>query len=242
MLNRIVIIFLYLSLANNLIAGIWTSGTSSLINIPIARVIGDKEVVVGMGYINQRVAYLSNGRCDNFPFYMTLGYLPRLEFSAGVVFVPGRKSYDGTRTYKDGVVSLQYLLLKERKWTPAIAIGARDIYSFILLNTSYVVSSKKLVQNKQSTLAIHVGYGSKIIDKHIGVPPSDRKRPVGHTIVGIFGGIEMSWKHALVYMVEFDSAKINSGFRLRLNPYVEIEIDFYEMTEVCGGIHVNFRL
>ena len=76
------------------IAGISLAGTSGLINIPTAEVITDQQVTIGMGYINRHSAYLERGHCDNFPFYIVLGYLPRLEFSAGVTFVPGQKSYD----------------------------------------------------------------------------------------------------------------------------------------------------
>ena len=235
-------LILLLIISPDLKAGICTSGTSGLINIPTARVINDKRVVVGMGYVNNKVAYISNGVCDNFPFYITIGYLPRLEFSAGVVFIPGRRSYDGTSTYKDGIISLQYLLLQERKWLPAMAFGARDIYSYILLNTSYITFSKSLIKQKQSTLKLHFGYGSDIIDKHVGVPPWDRKRPVGHTIIGLFGGIEFNWNKSIVYMMEFDTQKINSGFRFRLNPFIELEIDLYDMSEICGGLNVHFNL
>ena len=244
MRNRLIIlvIILLFTTSNKLLAGICISGTSGLINIPTAQVISVKKVVVGMGYVNNQVAYLSNGLCDNFPFFITIGYLPRLEFSAGVVFVPGRKSYDGTNTYKDGIVSLQCLLLKERKWTPAMAIGVRDIYSYILLNTSFFVLSKNLVQKKNTTLSLHCGYGYDIINRHLGVPPADRKHPVGHTIIGMFGGIEMKWKNNIVYMMEFDSEKINTGFRFRLNPYLELEVDLFNMSKVCGGLNVHFSL
>ena len=222
--------------------GISLAGTSGLINIPTAEVISDQQVTFGVGYVNRQSAYLETGRCDNYPFYVVLGYLPRLEFSAGVTFVPGSKSYDGTNTYKDGVVSLQYLVLKERRFVPAVAIGARDIYSFILLNTTFVAASKTLFDRANAGLRIHVGYGSDIIDHHLGVPKKDRKFPVGHTIVGLFGGLEINWKRAITYMVEYDTKKMNTGFRWRLNSYFCFDLSLLNMEDLSGSFNISFNL
>jgi len=222
--------------------GISLAGTSGLINIPTAQVISDQQVIIGVGYVNRNSAYLETGKYDNFPFYIVLGYLPRLEFSAGVTFVPGDKSYDGTETYKDGVVSLQYLLLKERKVIPAVVIGARDIYSFILLNTTFIVTSKTIIDRTNTQLKLHIGYGSDIIDHHLGVPKNDRKFPVGHTIVGMFGGFNINWKNAITYMLEFDSQKLNCGFRF--HPFSHFYFDFHllNMEDFSGSLNISFHL
>ncbi len=231
-----------ISIPVNGYAGISLAGTSGLINIPTAEVISDQQLTIGMGYVNRRSAYLETGRCDNFPFYIVLGYLPRLEFSAGVTFVPGQKSYDGTNTYKDGVVSLQYLVLKERKFFPAISIGARDIYSFILLNTTFITASKTIISKPKTKIRLHLGYGSDIIDHHIGVPKTDRKFPVGHTIVGIFSGLEINWKSNFTYMLEYDSQKLNTGIRFWLYRYLNFDIDLLNMKNLSGSFNFSFRL
>jgi len=222
--------------------GISLAGTSGLINIPTAEVIGDQQVYVGIGYMNRHSAYLETGRCDNFPFYIVLGYLPRLEFSAGVTFVPGQHSYDGTNTYKDGVVSLQYLVLRERKFLPALVIGARDIYSFILLNTTFLVTSKTLFQHSNTRLRLHLGYGSDIIDHHLGVPKKDRRFPVGHTIVGLFGGLELNWKNTFSYLLEYDTRKMNTGFRLRLTRFLQFDCYWLNMRDLSGNFNISFKL
>ncbi|MDZ7263773.1 MAG: YjbH domain-containing protein [candidate division KSB1 bacterium] len=223
-------------------AGISLAGTSGLINIPTAEVISDQQVTIGIGYVNRYAAYLERGRCDNFPFYIVLGYLPRLEFSAGVNFVPGEKSYDGTNTYKDGVVSLQFLLFKERKFLPALALGARDIYSFILLNTSFVVASKTIIAKPTINWRLHVGYGSDIIDQHLGVPKKDRHFPVGHTIVGPFGGLEIDWKRTVTYLLEYDTRMINTGIRFRWLRYWQLDILLLNMEYWSGNLSWSFEL
>lgn len=238
----IVLLMVILGQNENANAGISLAGTSGLINIPTAHVISDHSVIVGVGYVNRNSAYLENGRYDNFPFYIVLGYLPRLEFSAGVTFVPGDKSYDGTNTYKDGVVSLQFLLLKETKFTPAVAIGARDIYSFILLNTTFMVMSKTVIHKTHTNLKIHAGYGSDIIDHHLGVPKNDRKFPVGHTIVGLFGGFEINWKNAVTYMFEFDSQKPNCGFRFHPFSHFCFDLHLLNMEDLSGSLNFSFDL
>lgn len=240
--SQALLIFAVLCITSNSFGGISLAGTSGLINIPAAEVISDQQVTIGAGYINRNSAYLETGRCDNYPFSIVIGYLPRLEFSAGVNFVPGRKSYDGTKTYKDGVVSLQYLLLKERKYLPAIAIGARDIYSFILLNTTFVVASKTILQKTKTGLRFHLGYGSDIIDHHLGVPKQDRNYPVGHTIVGLFGGFEISWREKIIYMVEYDTQRINSGLRFNLIPHLGIDVCLLSMEDLSAGLNFSFNL
>ncbi len=236
------IFIIHLFFTGRAYAGISLAGTSGLINIPTAEVIQDKHVTVGLGIVNRHAAYLQPGRCDNFPFYIVVGYLPRLEFSAGVTFVPGQKSYDGTNTYKDGVVSLQYLLVQEKRFFPALTIGARDIYSFILLNTSYIVASKNIVRQSNTRVRIHGGYGSDIIDHHLGVPKSDRKYPVGHTIIGVFGGMEINWKDTILYMLEYDTRFMNTGFRFRLNPHMNFDIHLLNMEHLSGSLNISFKL
>lgn len=238
----LILIIQWISGQTDIHAGISLAGTSGLVNIPTAEVVRDQQVTIGLGYINRNSAYLEPGHCDNFPFYIVIGYLPRLEFSAGVTFVPGQKSYDGTNTYKDGVVSLQYLLLSEKKIFPAIAIGARDVYSFILLNTTFIVASKTIRQQSNSFVRMHLGYGSDIIDHHLGVPKKDRQFPVGHTIVGIFGGFEIRWKKAVTYLLEYDTQRMNTGFRFRLNPYFNFDICLLNMKDLSGSFNLSFNL
>ncbi len=227
---------------NSALAKISLAGTSGLINIPTADVIEDRKVTVGFGVVNRNSAYLQPGESDNFPFYIVIGYLPRLEFSAGVTFVPGKPSYDGTNTYKDGVVSLQYLVMRENHLFPSVAIGARDIYSYILLNTTFIVASKTVVRGIKSHLRIHFGYGSDVIDRHLGVPESDQDNPVGHTVIGWFGGMEFKLNNSLLYMMEYDSKKINSGFRLQLNPYLYVDIAALNMEDWSGSFNISFNL
>ena len=242
LLSQAFLIFTMLYISSASFGGISLAGTSGLINIPTAEVISDQQVTIGLGYVNRHSAYLETGRCDNYPFSIVIGYLPRLEFSAGVNFVPGRKSYDGTKTYKDGVVSLQYLMFKERKYLPAVAIGARDIYSFILLNTTFVVASKTILQKTKTGLRFHLGYGSDIIDHHLGVPKQDRNYPVGHTIVGLFGGMEINWSGKIIYMLEYDTRRINAGLRFNLIPHLGVDVCLLNMEDVCAGLNFSFNL
>jgi len=242
--TRIYFTFLLLMLltATTAHAGISLAGTSGLINIPTAEVIRDQQVTVGFGIVNRHSAYLRTHHCDNFPFYIVIGYLPRLEFSAGVTFVPGQHSYDGSNTYKDGVVSAQYLMIEEKPHFPAIALGARDIYSFILLNTTYIVASKTIVQQSNTQVRVHAGYGSDVMDRHLGVPISDRGYPVGHTILGLFGGMEINWKGSIVYMLEYDTRFMSTGVRFRLNPFLHFDLHLLNMEHASGSLNLSFRL
>ncbi len=223
-------------------AGISLAGTSGLINIPTAQVISDQQVVIGLGYVDRHAAYLATSHFHNYPLCIVLGYLPRLEFSAGVTIVPGQQSYDGTNTYKDGIISLQYLVMDERGRMPAIAIGARDIYSFILLNTTFLVVSKTIVDRPRSQWRLHIGYGSDLIKRHLGVPKKDRDLPVGHTIIGLFWGLEISWKNRFIYVLEYDTQKINAGVRLLLSQHLNLMLVRMDMEHWSGSLNWMFRL
>ncbi|MCI0496085.1 hypothetical protein L0Z72_13855, partial [candidate division KSB1 bacterium] len=87
LLSQAFLIFIMLCISSASFGGISLAGTSGLINIPTAEVISDQQVTIGLGYVNRHSAYLETGRCDNYPFSIVIGYLPRLEFSAGVNFV-----------------------------------------------------------------------------------------------------------------------------------------------------------
>lgn len=223
-------------------AGISLAGTSGLINIPTAEVISDQQMVIGFGYMDRHAAYLGTYRYHNYPFFIVLGYLPRLEFSAGVTFVPGQPSYDGTNTYKDGVISLQYLLINERGHRPSIAVGARDIYSFILLNTTFVVASKTIVSRPKSQWRWHVGYGFDFINRHLGVPKKDRDLPVGHTIVGAFWGMEISWNNRIFYLLEYDTQKINAGLRWQVSRHFNLCVARMDMEHWSASLSWIFHL
>ena len=223
-------------------AAVSLGGTSGLINIPVAQVLEDRQVTIGLGMVNRHSAYIQKDISDNFPFYIVIGYLPRLEISVGATFVPGKKSYDGTNTYKDGVIGLQCLLVREKSFVPDLAIGVRDIYRYILLNTTYCVLSKTIAKYPSSSFRIHFGYGSDMIDEHIQVAESDKHRPVGHTIVGMFGGLEFNWRNFVTLMVEYDSDRFNSGLRMHVNRFLYVDIDALNMEDVSGSINFLFRL
>ena len=121
-------------------------------------------------------------------------------------------------------------------------MGARDVYSFILLNTSFIVSSKTIFQRNETKVKIHLGYGSDMIDQHLGVPKQDRKLPVGHTIVGFFSGFEIQWRESITYMLEYDSQKMNSGFRFRLSPYLNFDVSLLNMEDLSGAFNLSFDL
>ncbi len=223
-------------------ADICTSGTSSLINIPVAQVTPHEYATIGLSYINHAAAWLSRGKFNNYPVYFSMGILPRLELSAGVVFVPGRKSYDGTSTYKDAVISIQYVFVREKKWLPAIAIGIRDFYSYMLQNTSYLILSRHIIHNPWIKAQIHAGYGSDVMKHHHGVPEQDRRIPVGHTIVGYFGGLSVTLYKRLMFLLEYDSTNWNAGMRIPLFHSLSAELSLMHLRYVSGGIQWAFHL
>lgn len=66
-------------------------------------------------------------------------------------------AFSGNQTYKDKGFDLKLLLLRERKYTPAIALGLRDFAGTGIFSSEYLVASKKI---KNIDLTGGIGFGT----------------------------------------------------------------------------------
>jgi hypothetical protein len=108
------------------------AGFAGLWEYPAAEIAGD-----GLGWI---------GWSEVDPFacpYVTLGYLPRLEFNLRLTnFLDGPVVSPGYGHYKDKGMDVKYLLFPEEGTFPAVAVGALDLAGTRLLKANYVVLTR----------------------------------------------------------------------------------------------------
>ena len=52
-------------------------------------------------------------------------------------------SFSGNQTYKDKGFDAKFILLKEKKLLPAVAIGLRDLAGTGIFSSEYIVASKR---------------------------------------------------------------------------------------------------
>ena len=66
-------------------------------------------------------------------------------------------AFSGDQTYKDKGFDIKLLLFKERRYSPAIAVGLRDFAGTGIFASEYIVASKKI---KNIDLSAGIGFGT----------------------------------------------------------------------------------
>ncbi len=216
-------------------------GPQGLILTPTATFPTNRQVHFGVSQIGAPYVFIDGDDVsENFLFYSSLVYLPRLEITLLLTTAPGLPGNDGSNTYKDAAVLMQYFAVTEKEYVPAIAIGAYDFYSYSYYTALFIVFSKNLESVSRLPLRVHLGYGVDWMDKHYGDTGPDRNAAVPHHLVGIFGGFELElWKHFNL-TVEYDSRKFNSGMRIDVFNQVQFFGTLFNFNTFSGGLSYRF--
>ena len=154
----------------------------------------------------------------------TVGLLDRLEFNGRfneTTSIPS--SLPGQSTSKDKAIDLKFLLVDERGWIPAIALGLTDIHGTGLFASRYLAFSKRF-----DYLDVTLGLGQGILggevtsgkasDFHFTRPSEVNTR--------LFGGLELHITDDLSFVAEYSShdyedltggsradSPVNAGFK-----------------------------
>jgi len=221
------------------------AGTSGLINIPVAEVVADGEMVVGAGYVRGNYKHFDGRRYPIVPLCVALGYLPGLEFSARLTVVKDcPPQAQGLGEYKDGMASVQYSIPGGHR-LPAVAIGARDVYGFALFNALYAVASREIRVPSLRRLRGHLGIGVDWLGGRYGVVDAGKdteKFPVHYTLLGLFGGLDAQLSKHVTLMAEYDTKKVNAGVRMHFFSRVGVDLLLMGMKALGGGLYLSFNL
>lgn len=232
------------------------SGKTGLIEMPNARVMDDWRI---------RPHYFYS---DPFIYYgLTIAPLPRLEINLRMTQLQGVSGFadsDGYGAYKDKSIDLKFLLAKEDRFSPAIAIGFDDIHGTGLYSSKYVVATKRF-----DFLEVSSGYalgrmgGERLT--HYGMDGEvDRSIDflTSTDLAGgsLFGGAEFHVTSDFSFKVEYSpieyrydyvnpftkgvspmpKSPINAGLKYKVSDHIAIAANFERGTSY--GIGVNLTI
>ncbi len=211
-------------------------GYTGLVTIPTAEIAQDREIILGLHYINKEY-FIYHYKCiDAFLPYITIGYLPFIEINLRMNCLNQlpdiKKTIIGDRT-----VNIRLKFLSEGKYYPSVAIGGNDILTTNssrptnFQNCIYIVASKSFTKIiGKSILGMHLGYGS------------DMMKAAQHQFIGVFGGCSVNTIHYGKYFIEYDTNKTNFGFSQKIIRHINIVVSILELKSINGGLGFSFHL
>lgn len=207
------------------------SGTTGLVETPTARIISDGRVAFGLGYTDKYYALFSPGDAQ-LVYYVTVGYLPFLEVGLRITTFPEDIRSGILGWYKDRMANVKWLILDEGPYMPSILLGGQDIYGDNMrYNALYAVMSKSVRLPRLGTTDVHLGYAS------------DLMKAQRHTMIGVFGGVEIEFHKYLTVMVEYDTRKYSAGLRIMLwGDRVNIDAVALGLKRLSGGMSIALDL
>ncbi|HEY9114035.1 MAG TPA: YjbH domain-containing protein, partial [Bacteroidales bacterium] len=139
-------------------------GTTGWLNIPTAEMQEDGTFFAGGSFINKNyIANYGDAKYNLATYYFNLTFLPFLEVNFGNMRL--LDNIDNNNTV-DRRFTFRFRPLRERKYIPAVVIGAHDVYTSVpkdyeynqYFSSLYIVLTKHF-DIKKSEIAATLGYG-----------------------------------------------------------------------------------
>jgi len=201
------------------------TGPTGLITIPTAEMSEDGEISFGLNLINKYFVYRSY--YNTIIGSITLGYLPFLEITPRLT-IP--LDIPELRGFGDRIICIRLRPFKENGFFPSIVLGVHDPVGITnQFNASYLVASKSF-HLFRTTMDFHLGYGVDWIE-------AER-----YQFVGLFGGISLSPKPFIAFMLEHDAEQFNCGMQISVLNHIELLVAFLNFDTFSGGISCKFKL
>ena len=239
MKKLIVIVFLVVS---GLVSAQSVTGTSGLIHIPSARMLEDGQLVIGAAYI-PKPYFFRWGVNENpgLTTYITYQILPFVELMFRYTHELNRLflNPNGLDYFPDRMFSIRFKLLDEKKYIPAIVLGAHDFSKLTGLSSqasvnsmysaTYFVTSKK-IDFKGFIIDTSLGYAFDFLN----LETKDYR--------GIFYGIELKNNNYdfISLIIENNSKNFNTGFRLSPFRILNIMVGLWDFKKPTFSFNYKF--
>jgi hypothetical protein len=207
-----------------------TTGTTGLLNVPTAEMQRDGTFMFGGNYLPEAIMptpldYNSGN------YYLNITFMPFLEINYRCTFIKVKNG----KFNQDRSFAIRERVQREKKYIPAVVIGANDIYTSSLekgnqyFGAMYVVTSKNFVWNK-NWIETSVGYGFETFRNS--------------QIIGLFGGMAFSPSclKSLRLMTEYDTKVVNAGGSITLFNHLQIAVFAYDLRLLVGGLAYKIYL
>jgi exopolysaccharide biosynthesis protein YbjH len=202
-------------------------GMTGLITTPTADVIPSGALRLGVGFLPKEWAYHGRGITDNYHYYLTFGFVSRVEVSIRASYFPDDQL--DTSTPEKGTVdrggNIRLLVLTEDRLRPAVAFGMDDIRGTRRFHSLYAVGSKTVII-KPELIRIRVtgGYAPDWIEAK------------DHNLFGGFGGAEVTVGNLASWAIDYDTEKWNTCFRLFAVRRVTAYLALLNFEGSAGGV------
>jgi hypothetical protein len=212
-------------------------GTTGLFFIPTAEMQLDKQIIVGMSYMDKSLISFSGYQRNAVTPYFSFTFLPFVELGGKITRLI--RTNVSTQGIGDRTISARLRLYNgSESYYPSIVIGLHDIAGVyggegaIHNNALYVVGSKVFLLNSQilNSYSAHLGYGFAVINART------------HNFVGLFGGIDLKFFNALELISEYDGTYSNGGIRVKLFDHISLLGGFLRWKYFSGGAGVSWRM
>lgn len=204
------------------------NGMSGLVGVPSAAVLPDGHVRLGASWIDEEWAYQGRGEMDNEIYYVTFGFLPRVEVSVRATHLPELTLLStGNAIVVDRLASGR-LLLRRGGRGPAVAVGIDDVRGTRLFHSLYAVATER-VRVGPGALELTVGYGSDALVADV------------HVLDGVFGGVAVRPVPWAAAQLDFDTEKWNSGVALTAFGRWTVQVVLLHLDTPSGGLAWTHR-
>ncbi|RDB04736.1 hypothetical protein DVG78_17405 [Runella aurantiaca] len=204
------------------------SGKPGLMYVPSAVALEDGAFRFGYNYNPIHYGMRGRNRNPERIWFAHLAILPRLEITATLLQMIDTKIRDVREGIGDRSMDIRYLLLKETKKRPSVAVVMTVPFTIDgAMLTHVVVATKNFTFNPRFSLEVSAGYGSPyFVYRNNGVLATDLNstflnnfaiqkksewRFKNNYLVGPFGGAVLHFRKQAGLMVEYDSQNINVG-------------------------------
>jgi hypothetical protein len=201
-------------------------GTSGLVVTPTADVIPGETILFGLTFTDKAWSYFDRGDSDNYTYFLTAGFLPRVEVSIHATYAPNDRliqTSDNEGTNDRGA-SGRLLLLVEGDRRPGLAVGIDDVRGTRRFHSLYAVTSKGYTFGNSVLIRGSLGYGSDALDAK------------NYILNGVFGGGEIRYRETAGIALDYDTEKWNTSFRLVLFERLAAYAAFLDFKSPSGGI------
>ncbi len=212
-------------------------GPTGLIKTPIAEVVENGKVIAGVGYSTDRPSRSSRPQ-RQWSVFGTIGFASRIEIGLRFILIPEIKSTLRRPPFDvgaDRMMSIKYLLIKEKDFVPSFALGVQDIIGTRIYNSLYVVGSKNFYFPPIRSVRVHAGFGTEWWDHLLG-------ESKGHKFKGLFGGLEVKLFAPLILVGEYDGDEFNWGVRVSIRNLMSIAIIVTDENDLGGVLSFGFSL
>ncbi|MPR32142.1 YjbH domain-containing protein [Salmonirosea aquatica] len=232
------------------------SGKPGLLYVPTADSTAEGTLRFGVNYNPIDYALSTTGRNAEAIAYVNLTILPRLDVNISVLKAISRPEFPVIKDVGDRQLDFRYLLLKERRLRPAVAVVMSSPFTVdAAMLTQVVVATKTFNLRGDWQALITVGLGSPYFvyrdakvtaNAHAFSSFKWQKKSEyihdNHYLVGPFGGIRLDYRQRAGLLLESDSKHVNVGLYTRLFQRWNLQAGLINFDQVTVGTAYSFAL